>query len=240
MQNRIVTWQLLAACALAAATVACSDSPAEPRDDVNPALVEAAGQSSGFGGSVGAGLPQGAAAFTGPGGMPMDATAEEFIQQLTLKNGKVLKTSGIMVTAVPDESVTGSPFASIRFGAAHIGSLASVRPGVYATVAELPLINFIDEHLFGLAQLRIAGSLLSTLASPGQVTIQPVEYFRDVFTCTTRFSNSPYTVDKCEYQLGVVRGTIEFRGSINDTEVVQQRTPFTLPIMRRTILLSEN
>jgi hypothetical protein len=45
------------------------------------------------------------------------------------------------------------------------------------------------------------------------------------------------TLTECSYQLGIVRGTIEFRAPLpGGVEVVQQRSDFTLPIMRRTIV----
>lgn len=220
-------------CGLAAG---CDDSPSEPQDAVNPALVKAAAD-GGFG-AGGNSMPQGSASFSGPGGMAMDAAAEEFVQQLTRKDGVVWKTSGIRVTAVPDESVSAPIVDRIAFAAAHPGSLESVEPGEYATVADWPGINFVDPLLFAYAQFRPTGTTTSPLASEGRVRITSVEYFRDRYPCNIEII--VFDVDRCDYRIGVLRGVVEFSGTLPDgTAIVQPSTQFALPIQQRTIIMRE-
>ncbi|HSJ08921.1 MAG TPA: hypothetical protein VK928_03385 [Longimicrobiales bacterium] len=219
-------------CGIAAA---CGDTPSEPQDAVNPALVDAAAD-GGFGAGTNS-LPQGAALFIGPGGMRMDATADEFVQQLTRKDGVVWKTSGIKITAVPDESVSNPLLSRLAFAVAHPGSLESVQTGEYAMVAEWPGFSFVDPSLFAYASFTVSRDQPSPLASEGRIRIISVEYFQDRYTCNL---NIIFAVDRCEYRIGVLRGVVEFKGTLADgTPVVQPSTPFALPIQQRTIIMRE-
>jgi hypothetical protein len=213
---------------------ACSDSPTEVEPEINPALLEAAAESN-LAPGLGSNLPQGAAAFTGPGGMLMDATAEEFIQQLTLTNGTVLRTSGVSIRAVPDETVSNSPFDRLSFGAANTGSLASVSAGTY-NIAPLPTFDFIQQLRFATAGVRKAGERTVVYAPSGVVTIESLNYFNDVYPCT--LIGVTLIIERCDYRIGLVRGTIEFRLSLDGgaTQLVQARTAFTLPIKKQTIV----
>jgi hypothetical protein len=222
-------------CSIAAVAfaLACGDSPTETGPDINPGLLETAGDAT-FGQSGASGLPQGSAPFTGPGGLSMDATAEEFVQQLTLDNGVVWRTSGISVRAVPDESVSDSSIAAVRFGPAHPGSLASVTTGSYPITA-LPQFDFLTPVMFATASFRPGGTRTYTYANTGVVTIESLNYFNDVYTC--QLTTTALIIDTCEYKLGLLRGVIEFSIALEGGgEIVQQRTPFTVPIMRRTII----
>lgn len=216
---------------------ACGDSTG-PGDSVNPALVEAAAE-SGFG-ARSTTLPQGYGPFSGPGGMAMDATGKEFIQQLTFKNGTVWRTSGIVVTAVPDEAVSGADFHNIAFGAAYPGSLASVQPGTYQMVSDFPEINFIDPMKLAYAQMREHNPRVSALADEGVITIQSVDYFPDVYTCDL-YDGPTIQAESCTYQIGVIRGVVAFSGFMYDgaVHVVQNSTEFTLPIQRQTVIMTE-
>lgn len=225
------------ACLLAAAVaVGCGESPTEPINDVNPALVAAAGE-SGFAGNTSAGLPQGSVDFIGPNGVPMDMTAKEFVQQATLPNGVVWKTSGIVISAVPDESITDAPFDRMWVTVAHPGSLASVESGTYSFQTPLPPISFTEESLVSFGRVRATGSTSYTLMAPGQVTITSVEYFNDTYTCE-RPENTTFIFDSCTYQLGILRGTVEFTGTLeNGTPIVQPATSFSVPIQRETLIM---
>jgi len=232
-QPVVVRSRVLAAAAFAGFALACGDSPTETLPDINPGLLEATGDATL--GQSGSNLPQGSAPFTGPGGLSMDATAEEFIQQLTLDNGAVLRTSGISVRAVPDESVTEPAIDRMRFGPANTGSLASVTTGTWP-ITLMPPFDFMREVRFATASIREPGVQTYAYADAGVVTIESLNYFNDVYPCQPR--TTALIIDRCDYRLGVLRGVIEFRIALDDgtREVVQQRTSFTVPIMRRTII----
>lgn len=223
------------AAAFAILAAACGDSPADPDDDLNPALVEEA-NGAGIASGSSEGLPQGAAPFTGPGGIAMDATAEEFFQQLTFDDGTVWRTSGISIFAVPTVPTNNSVVGRLGAAAAITGSLESVDPGSY-TLGPPPTINFIDEIPYYGAYIRRGSNLReSHYAEEGTFTISSVEYFDDVYTCTLR--GNAFIVDRCDYQVGVLTGSVEFRVELDDgTQVVQERTSFSLPIRRRTIII---
>jgi hypothetical protein len=212
---------------------ACSDGATVTESDINPGLLEAS-NAAGFASS--ADLPQGSAPFTGPGGMTMDATAEEFIQQLTLEDGTVLRTSGIHIRAVPDEALTAPVIDRLSFGPVNTGSLESMPPGTY-TIGEWPPFDFIEPVQFAHARVRATTSQEWGRATSGVVTIQSLNYFNDVYDC--QLSLTSVVVDRCEYQLGMVNGVIEFdvpaAGSV--PTMSQQRTQFTVPIMRRLIIV---
>lgn len=233
---------LSAALVLGLLAAAC-DSPTEPPNDLNPALIEAAGDAAA--GGFASNLPQGSGNFSGPAAMQMDAAAEEFIQQVTLRDGTVLKTSGISILAVPDEAVTSAPFKALRFGAAATGSLESVQPGTYQVPAEQPPYDFITPVDVVFASVwedrenPNGGSITVTWADGGTVVISSVNYFDDVYTCTLSTAAS-LVIDTCEYQLGVVQGNIEFTATIPSGPVVQPSSAFSLPIMRRTIIAHQN
>lgn len=220
--------------ALAAALVlACDESPTGPGDGVSQALVDAVNGDA-LGASV-HGLPQGSDGFSGPGGLPMEATAEEFIQQVTFSDGKTLRTSGVGIYAVPDRNVTAPPVVRLQFGAAATGSLESVEPGTFA-IEPMPPFDFIERVDFAHA------SVFETLpggtrmqAEEGELVIESLEYFADTYTC--ELTGSAFEVELCEYQVGLVTGAVEFTVTLEDgTEVLQDRTEFTLPIRRRTII----
>lgn len=214
----------------------CGESGDIIEPDINPGLLET---SSVAGLAAGGDLPQGSAAFTGPGGLAMDATAEEFVQQLTLVDGTVWQTSGVSVRAVPDEAITGAPIEQLSFVSANTGSLASVSTGTYALSAEWPAIDFINQVEFAGARIRQSGTHQDYRANSGTMTIQSLNYFDDVYPCS--LSLSSITVDECEYQLGIVRGFIEFSVPLDDGSTINQdRTEFTVPIMRRTIIARMN
>ena len=226
--------------ALGAVAAACGDTPTGPDDAPNPALV-AEIEAGGFGAASGNSLPQGSANFTGPGGMRMDATGKEFFQQLTWNNGVVWRTSGFAIAAVPDESVLNPVITRLRFGVGHPGSLASIEPGTYDIVDEFGPIDFTTPAVMGYVQFRTDDDPRSyTLAEEGRVTITSVEYFADTYTCELLDGNT-IRATSCEYQIGLVRGTVEFSGTLPDgTPVVQPSTDFTLPIKRETVILVEN
>jgi hypothetical protein len=217
--------------------VACGESPTEPEADINPALLQV-GSDAGLAAGASAGIPQGSAEFTGPGGMLMDATGEEFIQQLTLDDGTVWKTSGIYVRAVPDESVTNAPFFMMSFGSALTGSHASVPPGSYTITGEWPEIDFIQEIPVVYGQIRETNGPENVRASGGVFTITSVNYFDDVYACQGK--GTALIFDRCDYQLGVLRGTIEMTATIGSGEVVQQQTSFAVPIRRQTAFVRFN
>lgn len=212
----------------------CGDNGGVSEPDINPGLLEAANTA---GLAADGALPQGAAPFTGPAGLAMDATAEEFIQQLTLEDGTVWRTSGITVRAVPDEAVTGSPIDYLSFSSANTGSLESVPPGTYTLSGTWAGIDFINQLKLSAASIRRPGSPDRIYATSGTFTIQAVNYFNDVYTCSPTFTT--LTVDECYYQIGILRGVVEFTVPLADGTgpVVQPRTEFALPIMRRTIIL---
>jgi hypothetical protein len=220
-----------------AALAACGDGADITEPDINPALLDG---STAVGLAAGGDLPQGSAPFTGPDGLSMDATAEEFIQQLSLPDGRVWRTSGVSIRAVPDEAVAGAPIGRLGFSAAATGVLSSVGPGTYPLTPEWPAIDFINRIDLAIAWVREPDSRVSLYASGGTMTIQSLNYFDDVYTCTMDHLVS-VTLTECSYQLGIVRGTIEFRAPTPDgSEVVQQRSEFVLPIMRRTIVAVMN
>lgn len=235
----ITPWRVLALLLAGAALTAC-DSPTEPEDDVNPALA-AAVNGGGLAEAKGHTLPQGSTSFTGPGGLAMESAGKEFVQQLTLKDGTVLRTSGIIVSAVPEDGEPDPGFDLISFGAAHTASLSSVQPGTYELPEELPTFDFIgDPAVFGFTQLRETGETERHWLTSGKVTIESVEYFPDVYTC--ELESTVYTFTRCDYQIGLVRGVIEFEGEILDgsVRVVQPTTSFTVPIQRQTIIFVQN
>jgi hypothetical protein len=227
---RIWPLALIGAASLSAA--ACGDSPTDVEPDINPALLEAA-NNAGLGSGLGTNLPQGSAPFTGPGGLQMDATAEEFIQQLTFDDGVVWRTSGVTVTAVPDETVSNPVFDRMHFFSANTGSLESVKPGTYQLTGPLPTFDFIQQVRFAGARIRPAGLRDYVDASSGVLTIQSMNYFRDVYPCS--IPGNVLVIDRCDYQLGVLRGVVEFRVTLASGEIVQERTSFSIPIQRRTI-----
>jgi hypothetical protein len=229
-------WPALFLIASGLLAAGCGDDGGVSEPDINPGLLEADNIA---GLAADATLPQGAASFTGPAGLAMDATAEEFIQQLTLEDGTVLRTSGITVRAVPDEAVAGSPIGYLTFSSANTGSLASVPPGTYTLSGSWSGIDFINQLKLSAASIRKPGSRVAIYASSGTFTIQGVNYFNDVYTCTLNIATSTITVDECYYQIGVLRGVVEFTVPLADGTgpVVQPRTEFALPIMRRTIIL---
>lgn len=223
-----------AALAVLAGTIAaCSDGATMTEPDINPGLLE---ESNAAGFASSGDLPQGSAPFNGPGGMAMDATAEEFIQQLTLEDGTVLRTSGIHVRAVPDEAVSAPVIDQLSFGPVNTGSLDSMPPGTYA-IAEWPAFDFIEPVKFGHARVRMTSSQEWAAATTGVVTIESLNYFNDLYDCELNLSS--VIVDRCEYQLGVVTGVIEFDvpATANTLAITQQRTSFTVPIMRRLIIV---
>lgn len=236
--HSITPWRVLALLLTGAALAAC-DSPTEPGDDVNAALA-AEVNGAGIASALGTDLPQGSVSFTGPGGLAMEAAGKEFVQQLTLRDGTVLRTSGITVFAVPNDGEPESGFDLISFGAAHTGSLTSVQPGTYELPEAMPPFDFIDPVLFGFAQLRETGEPGRHWLTSGKVTIESVEYFPDVYTCEAK--GTALTFTRCDYQLGLVRGVIEFEGEIQDgsVQVVQPTTSFTVPIKRETIVAVQN
>jgi hypothetical protein len=190
---------------------------------------------AGIGAAAGQDLPQGAAPFIGPGGMAMEATAEEFIQRVTLQDGTVLRTSGVGIFAVPGASAVNAVIDRVGFGAANTGSLASVTTGSYAIAPPVP-INFIDQIRLAHASVRRTGERDRDFADDGTVVLASLEYFDDVYTCELKTAGS-LVIDTCEYQVGIVSGSIEFSATLGDgTAVVQERTSFTLPIRRRTII----
>lgn len=217
------------------ALVACEESPTEPGIEVDARLAAAA-NGAGLGGGSGSTLPQGSAAFTGAGGVAMEAAAEEFIQQLTLQDGTVLRTSGVGIYAVVEEGVT-APFEGSSFGAAHTGLLTSVEPGSY-DITVMPEFDFIEPKLIAYADtwVRPEGELsIRTYAQEGVVTIESIELFPDVYTC--ELTGSVIVADRCDYQVGLVHGTIEFTITPEDGEpLVQERTDFSLPLRKRTII----
>jgi hypothetical protein len=228
--------RVLAVLALAASATACGDSATEPGiPDVNPALLE----NDGFG-SISSqsaqSLPQGSASFTGPGGMAMDATADEFIQQLTMEDGTVLKTSGISIRAVPDESVTDAPFDRIVFGSALTGSHASVGVGTYTIDSPLPFIDFVEvvPVTHGAVILEAGSGRETARADEGVVTLTSLEYFDDVYPCEDQ-GNDVIVYQSCEYQIGLLTGSVEFTAETSSGEVVQQHEEFELPIQKRTL-----
>lgn len=226
--------RLVAVLVAAALAAACGESPTEPGDDVNPALAAEA-NSAGFGDSGSGSLPQGSADFAGPGGLPMEMTAEEFVQQLTLEDGTVLRTSGIGVYAVPAATIASPDFDRVSFGAAFTGSLESVDPGTY-DIGPWPPFDFIEPVEFAHAQVRRTGELARTPAEDGVITIESVQYLPDVYTC--ELQGNAFIVDRCDYQIGLLSGTIEFTATLDDgTVVVQERTDFLTPIRRRTIIV---
>lgn len=224
---------------LATLTLACSDDGTGPGPvdggEVNPDLLDSGG---GFGLDADGQLPQGAAVFVGPGGLLMDATAEEFIQQLTFDDGEVWQTSGFGIRAVPDESVEDAPITAMLFGVANIGSLESAPTGSYDFGAIPDPVDFtVDLPVFGYGGVQEVRGEPYTYTTDGQVVIHSVSYSNDVFQCEPR--GEALIFDLCEYQVGIVRGEIEFTvpaGEGLTHEVVQQRESFTLPIRRRTIL----
>lgn len=231
-------YPVLAAAVLAFALLtACGDGGVtEP--DVNPGLLD---ESSSLGLASSGELPQGSAPFTGPDGLQMDATAEEFIQQLSFSDGRVWKTSGVSIRAVPDEAVAGAPVERLRFASAATGTLASVGPGTYPLLSEWPAIDFITRIDLAIASITRPGAPRESLrASGGTMTITSLNYFDDVYTCSLPNVTS-IRVTECTYKLGVVRGSIQFRVPLpGGGEIVQQQEEFTLPIMRRTIIMEWN
>jgi hypothetical protein len=220
-----------------AALAACGDDVGINEPDINPGLLD---QTTTVGLAAGGDLPQGSAPFVGPDGLVMDATAEEFIQQLSWDDETVWRTSGVSIRAVPDEAVAGAPIDGLGFSSAATGVLTSVEPGTYPLVGEWPAIDFVNRIDVAIAWIRRGGSRQSIYASGGTMTIESVNYFDDVYTCSMDHLVS-VTVTECSYQLGTVRGTVEFRVPLPDGgEVVQQRTDFALPIMRRTIVAVAN
>ena len=237
MRKALLRFAASGLCAIGA-IAGCSESPSGPGDDVNPALIAAASE-SGFAANTSASLPQGSATFTGPNGIEMDVTAEEFVQQLTWENGVVWKTSGFSIKAVPDEAVAGSVFDQVTFGAGHPGSLNSVPPGTYAFRSPLPPISFTEPSITAQAHVRLRGNRTYDVMSAGQITITSVQYFRDTYNCTLR-ENQVFIFESCKYQIGVLNGSVEFTGTLSDgTAIVQPRTSFSIPIQRRTIILRE-
>ena len=213
--------------------LACGDSPTGPDSDINPGLLDP-GNAFGLASETSGTLPQGSAVFTGPGGMTMDATAEEFIQQLTLRNGTVLKTSGLAVLAVPDEAVSNAPFDRLGFVSANTGSLQFEPVGTHI-ISEWPEMDFIHVVPVTSARIRMSGTTDYAYADEGVITIESVSYFKDVYPC--QYSSSTVVVDVCEYQIGLVQGTVEFTVNLGDgSQVVQETSSFAIPIRRRTIV----
>jgi hypothetical protein len=234
MKRPAFFWPAVVLIASGSLAAGCGDEGGVSEPDINPGLLEAANTASL---AADGALPQGAAPFAGPAGLAMDATAEEFIQQLTFADGTVWRTSGITVRAVPDEAVTGSPIDYLSFSSANTGSLASVPPGTYTISGTWPEIDFINQVKLSAASIRQPGSRDAIYATSGTFTIQGVNYFNDVYTCSLNFASGTVTVDECYYQIGVLRGVVEFTVPLADGTgpVVQPRTEFALPIMRRTI-----
>ncbi len=209
----------------------CSDAVA-PASGINPALLDAS-NGAGFAGSLTDGLPQGAGTFTGPGGIPMDATGFDFSQQLTLLDGTVLRSSGVGVTAVPDESVVGAPIDYVSFGAVNTGSFDAVQVGAYDVA--WPTFDFIHEVSFGYALARPPGQKVADHADAGTVTITSLQYFSDEIPCTRKLTG--IVIDRCTYRIGVVAGTVEYRMTLGDgTEIVQNRASFSLPVQRQVLV----
>lgn len=220
---------------LVAAALGCSQDAAAPDDDIDPRLIEEA-NGAGIGSSVGSELPQGAAPFTGPGGVAMQATAEEFIQQLTLDDGTVLRTSGVGIYAVTGVNAAGAGFDRLSFGAANTGSLDSVTTGSYA-ITTPPTIDFIRHIRVAYASAGRSGERQRSFADEGTITITSLQYFDDTYTCELRFGPlSRLVQDRCDYQVGIVTGTVEFAIPTADGDIVQSPATFTLPIRRRTIV----
>lgn len=222
----------------ASALLACGDSPSSPGDGINPGLLESSGD-PGIASAVTGDLPQGAASFTGPGGMAMDATAEEFIQRVTLPDGTVLRTSGLYVKAVPDELVVDPPFDQLSFGSAFTGSLESVPPGTYSVDAVWPEFDFIREVKVTYARIRETGTRNDYRADGGVVTITSVNYFDDVYPC--ELNGDVFTVERCDYQIGLIQGEVDFNVPLDGGgQVVQQHESFAVPIRRETIYAQLN
>lgn len=230
-------WPALAIMAAASTLMACGENPTDAGPpEVNPALIEATagGAVSGSGG----GVPQGSAAFTGPNGLLMDATAKEFIQQLTFNDGTVIKSSGVNVIAVPDESVANPPFYSMAFGAAVTGSHESVGAGTYVLMSEFPPTNFVDRVPVNYGSIYEVHGPDRDYASSGTFVIESIDYFNDVYACDlSSFEHSPLVPDLCEYQIGVLHGSIEMTVPTSKGDVVQQKTSFTLPIQREKLFV---
>lgn len=238
-RGRMTALALLAVAGMAA----CADDATGPAPDVevNPALEQATAESGGSGG-----LPQGATTFTGPDGLAMDATGFEDFQTVTLTDGTVWKASGVRVVAVPDESVDRPPFHVLQFGYSNTGSLDSVDPGTWELVTETPAYDWVRHVEWAYARVQPTDAVVDARAlgipfvnsDDGTLSITSLEYFDDVFTCDPEWSG--FTVERCEYQLGLVEGVIEFRVTTDQGTMVQERTPFAIPLRRRTLLAHQN
>lgn len=224
----VLAWTVLAG--------ACSSDSPTGSDDVNPALLEGA---EGIGlATAGQQLPQGSATFTGPDGLQMDATAEEFVQQLTLEDGTVLRTSGVAVRAVPDETIVAPRIRRLHFVSAATGSLESVSSGTYPLTGIVD-IDFINVIKVAVASVQFEAHGPASYAQGGTYTITSLNYFDDVYPCQLNLSpSSRIAVDDCHYQIGLLRGVIEFEVPAGEgrAAVVQPRTEFSVPIQRRTII----
>jgi len=224
--------------------VACGEDAAAP----DPAA--AAGPDSGAGIAILADdtRPQGSVRFMGPDGVAMDASAEEFIQQLTFPDGRMMRSSGIGVTAVPEAEIQ-APYSKLHFESAATGSLGSVPAGTYSFVGELPEdIDFAHEVRVAIASLSFPGDPFDpsspgtgnrgrvSHADAGTFTIGSVQYFDDVYTCG--IDSKQIELDECTFAIGVLHGSVEFHipSEEGSTEYVQPRTEFTIPIMRRTLI----
>lgn len=238
MQGFSKQWRIVPPLALAMLMLACSEDGTEPADDVNPVLAEEV-NSSGIAPSSDGGLPQGSAPFTGPGGIRMDGAAKEFYQRATFDDGTVWRTSGFSIHGVPQQAAVAGPIDRVSFGAAITGSLAGVQPGRYEISAEWPQIDFIREVFVAHASVKETGASLRDprpRGDEGFVTITEVSYFDDVYPCQGKTWPANWTVERCDYQLGIVRGAIEFEVTLTDGTVVEQEpTSFALPIQRETI-----
>jgi hypothetical protein len=126
-------------------------------------------------------------------------------------------------------------FDRLSFGAANTGSLESVTTGTYQ-ITILPAFDFIQQVRVAGARIRETGERTFAAADAGVITIESLNYFNDVYTC--QLVGNVFIVERCDYQLGLLRGVIEFRVPLDDgtREVVQPRTAFAVPIMRRTIV----
>lgn len=218
-----------------AGAFACSDDPTAPTvEDVPQALIDAVnGEGMGVGLDNNS-LPQGAAPFQGPNGIEMVATASEFVQKFTRPDDVTMRTTGITIHAVPADP-TGHAIDRIAFGAAVTGSTDPVQPGRYPFTPFPAGFDFVKIVPVNYASVRPVGERAVQYTDDGELVITSVDYFDDVYTCD--FVDGPVVVvDRCEYIIGVVRGTIEFRAVLDDgTELVQPKTSFTLPIRRRTV-----
>lgn len=219
----------LAVLVVGAALTGCGDSLMEPREEpleepLNPALVEAVNADL-----AGDGLPQGSAHFTGPGGILMDATVHELSHEVTFRDGRTLTTAVTGLWAVPDESVTDRPFYSMD---AHVRNWFSpdVPPaGNYTLTEDIPDIPWGQVNQVRLARIFEAKGDSAVFGS-GTLIVETKEYSPDVYSCGPQFlASEHYEVIDCEYQLGIVRGVVEFTAQTGVGPLVQQRQSFELP-----------